>query len=353
MPERLHIYYKILLKSRVTGPKAINYIIDKIKGNFSGVTDIDDKTIENIIVNELDSLVKVNIGKRFGILKKEAIKEEAILNKHNIKYIETAGLGYNEYLPPFIYYTGNLNINSFRRGSANNNGRVKNTVFITSSRYDGSKIYKLNENTMTSFKLSIKEILANSAENPLFFTGLSSEAEKAVIRSRMPEFPEFDERLIILPHESLLFYEKNYPFCSIFPAISIIDPFITYSKYAFAMRNKLALSLSDKLLIIYLSKKSLLSGLIENFKNSGKGVMIINNKATGTAPVLLHKKPKNFEFSDNEKLIIKYLNNKKVYIDNLINLSNIGSSEVLQIVSSLELKGAVKRLPGGLIELNR
>ena len=52
-----------------------------------------------------------------------------------------------------------------------------------------------------------------------------------------------------------------------------------------------------------------------------------------------------------QRLIYELLINEQIYVDQIIKMSNLNSSEVLTNLLSLEIKGIVNQLPGKYFQL--
>lgn len=350
--EILHLYYRMLLNCKNIKPAEINKIISN-ENNENYCLDNIEKKIKSLPYFKDD----------FNVYKKASEKEMDILRKHNIRYVKLFMLNIKSHLPSFIYYYGNTNLDFFNLTGLNQTVKTKKFAFITSSRYKDGKIYRLNEDKIAEIKKIIPE-------NYGFYSGISTEAEKTLMKK---DIAQFKNNLILLPTAPLIYYikDKDFSLYRELPAISAENPLAKKSKYGYAIRNYLALTLTDELIILYLSGKSSLQGVINNFKNCNKMVQIIDNDNDKKEKVYIsssensNKRPqgslktntltdiisKKSEFEDNEKSILKYLNNNEsIHIDNLINLSNINPKDTLKIISLLEIKGIIKREAGGVIK---
>ena len=57
------------------------------------------------------------------------------------------------------------------------------------------------------------------------------------------------------------------------------------------------------------------------------------------------------ELNETEKLIIKYLTERNMRVDEIIRGSGISASEINTVLVMLEIKGMIRRLPGNCYEL--
>ena len=58
------------------------------------------------------------------------------------------------------------------------------------------------------------------------------------------------------------------------------------------------------------------------------------------------------KLSENEKTVVKTLNNKRLHMDELQISSKLSSSEIFQVLLDMEMKGIIRVLPGNYYELN-
>ena len=331
----LYINYRIILKAKAEGH------IKKIPSNY----DIIDNNFKN--------------SEYYHKLMKKVLDEISILDKHRIKPVKTTSLikncekkTFTPALPQFLHIYDPHNIFDII------NIKSAEGLFLTSSRFKGAKIYKLNNDTLKDFKAYYNYY--NNVKADFICVGTNSEAEIDFIE-------KFDKPslLIILPHYSPL--NSSFDFKNIMQ-ISAIDPFWKNSKYGFTLRNNLAYHLSKEMAIFYLSEKSSLSGIIKQFTKAGKPVKIFEgarhakdkdiDKDTDKDNNLMksnNNMPKNqSEHSPIQKFILKTLEKENISIDNLIKLSNIkfniNSNEILKNVSMLEMNSEIERCPGGIIK---
>ena len=295
----------------------------------------------------------------YAIFKTEVENEINLLDKFKIKPVKTSRLinyhgkkSLSPALPQFLHIYDQADVFD-TGGSLESKISSADGIFLTSSRFEGAKIYKPCADILNNLDL----YLSNAAGNPKFdfiCVGTNSEAEIEFIKKFSG-----NPLLIILPSNPLPGLTALNETTSNFLHISAIDPFSKNSKYGFALRNSLAFHLSQEMAVLYLSEKSSLSPIIKKFENAGKPVNIFGREYSKytMAP---DKKPNisntgiKKEYNSIQKFIINSLEKENITIDNLLKLSNIKlnaeEKEIINAISILEMNSEIERRPGGIIK---
>ncbi|MCL4427848.1 MAG: hypothetical protein M1276_02470 [Deltaproteobacteria bacterium] len=297
----------------------------------------------------------------YAIFKTEAENEINLLNKLKIKPVKTDRLinyygrkNISPVLPQFLHIYDHNDLFD-ADGCLASKIRLANGIFLTSSRFEGAKIYKPDDDIINNLYMYISD----NARNPKFdfiCIGTNSEAEIEFIKNFSGNL-----LLIILPSNplpNLTALNKAALNCL---HISALDPFSKNSKLGFTLRNSLAFHLSQETAILYLSKKSSLSGFIKKFKNAGKRVKIFKEEYRSDLDTASSMKPKKNKGADNipqynaiQQFIINSLKKENIAIDNLLKLSNIkfnaADKEIIKAISILEMNSEIERCPGGIIK---
>ncbi len=295
----------------------------------------------------------------YAIFKAEVENEINLLYKFKIKPVKTSRL-INYYgkkslspaLPQFLHIYDKADVFD-AGGSLESKIRSADGIFLTSSRFEGAKIYKPGADIFNNLDL----YLSNAAGKPKFdfiCVGTNSEAEIEFIKKFSG-----NPLLIILPSNPLPDLTALNKTTPNFLHISAIDPFSKNSKYGFALRNSLAFHLSQEMIVLYLSEKSSLSSIIKKFENAGKPVNIFE-RGYSTYTMAPDKKPDisntviKKEYNSIQKFIINSLEKENITIDNLLKLSNIklnvDEKEIIKAISILEMNSEIERRPGGIIK---
>ena len=295
----------------------------------------------------------------YAIFKAEVENEINLLYKFKIKPVKTSRL-INYYgkkslspaLPQFLHIYDKADVFD-AGGSLESKIRSADGIFLTSSRFEGAKIYKPGADIFNNLDL----YLSNAAGKPKFdfiCVGTNSEAEIEFIKKFSG-----NPLLIILPSNPLPDLTALNKTTPNFLHISAIDPFSKNSKYGFALRNSLAFHLSQEMIVLYLSEKSSLSSIIKKFENAGKPVNIFE-RGYSTYTMAPDKKPDisntviKKEYNSIQKFIINSLEKENITIDNLLKLSNIklnvDEKEIIKEISILEMNSEIERRPGGIIK---
>ncbi len=147
----------------------------------------------------------------------------------------------------------------------------------------------------------------------------------------------------------------------------------------FPIRNRIMAGMCDGLIVVEASQKSGTSITINNALDYGKNIFsvpgsIFNRCSFGTNELIkdgavpitcaddvmsylniednnvINIKEDNeipsIDLSDNEKEILKYITNNDVAVEYIINKTNFQTYEIQAILSMLEIKGVIKKLPG-------
>jgi hypothetical protein len=295
----------------------------------------------------------------YAIFKAEVENEINLLYKFKIKPVKTSRL-INYYgkkslspaLPQFLHIYDKADVFD-AGGSLESKIRSADGIFLTSSRFEGAKIYKPGADIFNNLDL----YLSNAAGKPKFdfiCVGTNSEAEIEFIKKFSG-----NPLLIILPSNPLPDLTALNKTTPNFLHISAIDPFSKNSKYGFALRNSLAFHLSQEMIVLYLSEKSSLSSIIKKFENAGKPVNIFEREyskytmAPDKKPDISNTGIKK-EYNSIQKFIINSLEKENITIDNLLKLSNIklnvDEKEIIKAISILEMNSEIERRPGGIIK---
>ena len=336
---RLYFNYRIILKAKSKGYLKAAFSQNELAG-------------DNFENNDF-----------YAIFKAEAENEINLLDKFKIKPVKTSRLinylgrkSLNPALPQFLHIYGGDDLFD-AGGILESKIRSADGIFLTSSRFEGAKIYRPGADILNNVYL----YLSDGRGNPKFdfiCTGTNSEAEIEFIRKFSGNF-----LLIVLPANpqvnlTSLNLNKTAPG---FLHISASDPFSKNSKYGFALRNSLAFHLSREAAVLYLSQKSSLSGLIKKFQNAGKKVKIFDGErrsgSTAGFPVESSKNIAGNNIPSHnaiQQFIINCLEKENIAIDNLLKLSNIklnaDEKETVKAISLLEMNCEIERRPGGIIK---
>lgn len=249
--ERQYFNYRIFLKAKSGG-----FLKSAVKANKNKADDFEAgkfyEKFKACVEHEIDILYKFKI---------KPVKTSALINRFG-------NCSFSPSLPQFLHISGpddlledTLFLESLIKPDSG--------VFLTSSRYDGTKIYKPAEDILRGFNDYFLNLLTgwDDKKSDFICIGTNSETEKEFIKI----FPE-KLKLIILPAYSLLYPAEKYKAPAECLKISALDPFAKNLKYGLTLRNSLAFHLSKELGVLYLSKKSALSGIIKKFRKEGKSV---------------------------------------------------------------------------------
>ena len=324
---RLYFNYRIILK---TVFRQNDFAANNFENNdFYAI-------FKTVVENEINLLDKFKI---------KPVKTSRLINYCGKKFVSPA-------LPQFLHIYDQADLFD-AGGSLESKIRSADGIFLTSSRFEGAKIYKPGTDIFNNLDL----YLSNAAGNPKFdfiCIGTNSEAEIEFIKKFSG-----NPLLIILPSNPLLDLTALNKIAPNLLQISALDPFSKNSKYGFALRNSLAFHLSQEMAVLYLSEKSSLSSIIKKFENAGKPVNIFEREYSKytTAP---DKKPDisntgiKKEYNSIQKFIINSLEKENIAIDNLLKLSNIklnaDEKEIMKAISMLEMNSEIERRPGGIIK---
>ncbi len=324
---RLYFNYRIILKTA-----------SKQKGPAGG-------SFEN---NDFYAIFKAEVEDEINLLYKfkiKPVKTSRLINYYGKKSLSPA-------LPQFLHIYDNADVFD-AGGSLESKIRSADGIFLTSSRFEGAKIYKPGADIFNNLDL----YLSNAAGKPKFdfiCVGTNSEAEMEFIKKFSG-----NPSLIILPSNPLPDLTALNKTTPNFLHISAIDPFSKNSKYGFALRNSLAFHLSQEMVVLYLSEKSSLSSIIKKFENAGKPVNIFEREYSKYT-MSPDKKPDisitviKKEYNSIQKFIINSLEKENITIDNLLKLSNIklnaDEKEIIKAISILEMNSEIERRPGGIIK---
>lgn len=338
---KLYLNYRIFLKAKFKGYLKTAFNQNELAGN-----NFENNDFYEALKTEAES--EINLLGKFKII---PVKTSRLINYFGKKSLNPA-------LPQFLHIYGRDDLFD-AAGILESKIRSAQGIFLTSSRFEGAKIYKPSADILNS----LYSYLSDGSGNPKFdfiCIGTNSEAEIEFIR-------KFSEKffLIVLPSSSLI----NLTPLNLNKIeqgllhISAFDPFSKNSKYGFALRNSLAFHLSREVAVFYLSQKSSLSALIKKFQNAGKKVKIFEVEShsgsdTGFPfPVNSRKNicGNNIRQHDAiQQFIINSLEKENIAIDNLLKLSNIkfnaDDKEIMKAISILEINSEIERCPGGIIK---
>ncbi len=308
-------------------------------------------------------------------LKNDAENEINLLSELKIKPLKTSRIincvrkqNISISLPEFlhIYDPEDLFENFY---SKNPLKKLNEGLFITSSRYVGTDVFKPDSSLINELYLYCKDKDGNQKFSSLCI-GIRESANNEFMEKLSDKFIEDIFILTIQPYSLLIsaYKNKQKQLNLKFPQISAFDPFEKNSKYGFALRNSLAFHLSQEMAILYLSHNSSLASLIKKFKGAGKKVKIFLGKEnykknitiTATANANTQKDAAAYgtdvpeEYEVISKFIINSLTKENITIDNLLKLSNIrlkaNENEIIRALSILEINSEIERLPGGIIK---
>ncbi len=327
---RLYLNYRIILKAKAEGLKT-GGSQNKIKKNNFGDNDFH-SIYKTAAENEINLLNKLKI---------KPVRTDSIINYRGRKNLSPN-------LPQFLHIcdrddlldTGGILASKIKSAKG---------IFLTSSRFEGTKIFKAESDILNN----LNSYMYDYAGNPKFdfiCIGTNSEAEIEFIRKFsgnilliiLPSNPLTNPNLSAINKSSVNFLE-----------ISALDPFYKNSKYGFALRNKLAFHLSNEIGILYLSQKSSLSSLIKKFQNAGKKIKIFKSSTIKKSD--MNKDTCNITRHNTiRQFILDSLEKENIAIDNLLKLSNIKlnaeEKETAEAISILEMNSEIERCPGGIIK---
>ena len=336
---RLYFNYRIILKA-------------KSKGYLKAAFSQKELAVDNFENNDF-----------YAIFKTETENEINLLHKFKIKPVKTSRLinyfgrkSLNPALPQFLHIYGQADLFD-DGGILESKIRSARGIFLTSSRFEGAKIYRPGADILNNLYL----YLSDGRGNPKFdfiCTGTNSEAEIEFIRKFSGNF-----LLIVLPSNpqvNLTGLNLNKTAAGLLH-ISALDPFSKNSKCGFALRNSLAFHLSQEAAVLYLSQKSSLSGLIKEFQNACKKVKIFDGERRSGSTAGFPVKSRENTSGNNirrhnaiQQFIINCLEKENIAIDNLLKLSNIklnaDEKETAKAISMLEMNCEIERRPGGIIK---
>ena len=162
---------------------------------------------------------------------------------------------------------------------------------------------------------------------------------------------------------------------------SEFKPSAESSAFQFPMRNRLIAALSDGVLLVEAGMKSGAFGTIDFATEMGKHLFVvpgeIYNFASGganeiiksypgcmvTAPEEIRKRfllekfrgtkgKKAVQLSQNEQLVVELLKTDRLHFNELLSRSKIKTGELSYLLSVLELKGLITKLPGNNYQLD-
>lgn len=153
-------------------------------------------------------------------------------------------------------------------------------------------------------------------------------------------------------------------------------PDIKSLKFNFIQRNRLVAALSDALLITEAGAKSgttitkdfaldygvpiyAVPGNINSTKSEGtnnlittmQGICLVSPEVLISDLGLEKKKVKNIQLSINEQSVVDALSNSQQTIDELQENTKLPIAKLNSLLTSLEIKGIIKRMPGGVFML--
>ncbi|RZV40518.1 MAG: hypothetical protein EVJ48_00940 [Candidatus Acidulodesulfobacterium acidiphilum] len=347
--------YRIYINAKREGPAKETADKKKAAVNISDLKKYDFyEKLKNDAENEINLLRELKI---------KPLKTSRIINYGRKQNISVS-------LPEFlhIYDPEDLFENFY---SKNPLKKLNEGLFITSSRYEGTNIFKPDSSLINELYLYCKDKGGNQKFSSLCL-GIHESADNEFMEKLSDKFTEDIFILTTKPYSLLksayAYKNKQKQLNLKFPQISALDPFAKNSKYGFALRNSLAFHLSQEMAVLYLSHNSSLASLIKKFKGAGKKVKIFLGKEnykknitiTATANANTQKDAAAYgtdvpeEYEVISKFIINSLTKENITIDNLLKLSNIrlkaNENEIIRALSILEINSEIERLPGGIIK---